>query len=64
VEVRASGGAFSDTPIGTARKTYFGWLYQWDTASVPNGTYILTSVAFDLAGNSGPSAGMSVTVQN
>jgi hypothetical protein len=64
VEVRATGGAFSDTPIGTARITLFGWLYQWDTASVPNGTYILTSVAFDLAGNPGTSAGMSVTVQN
>jgi hypothetical protein len=58
------GGVLSDTFIGAARRTYVGWLYRWATTSVPNGTYILTSVAFDLAGNSGRSASVSITVQN
>ena len=64
VEVHASGGGLSDTRIGTAKPTYYGWLFTWATTSLPNGTYNLTSVAFDGAGNSGRSADISVAIQN
>ena len=64
VEVHASGGGLSDTRIGTAKPTYYGWLFTWATTSLPNGTYNLTSVAFDGAGNSGRSADIGVAIQN
>jgi hypothetical protein len=37
---------------------------SWSTTSVANGTYVLTSRAYDAAGNVGTSAGISVTTNN
>lgn len=37
---------------------------SWNTTTVANGTYTLTSKAYDAAGNSASSAGVSVTVSN
>ncbi|SET63932.1 S8 family serine peptidase [Stigmatella erecta] len=37
---------------------------SWDTASVANGSYALTSKAFDASGNSASSAAVSVSVSN
>ncbi|WP_225410464.1 S8 family serine peptidase [Stigmatella hybrida] len=37
---------------------------SWNTASVANGSYTLTSKAFDASGNSASSAAVSVTVSN
>jgi aqualysin 1 len=37
---------------------------SWNTTGVANGSHTLTSRAFDAAGNSGTSAGVSVTVNN
>ena len=43
----------------------FGWgFYNWNTASVPNGTYTLNSVATDPAGNVGRSPGVTITARN
>jgi hypothetical protein len=36
----------------------------WNTATTANGPHVLTSVAYDAAGNGGSSAGVSVTVAN
>lgn len=36
----------------------------WNTTTVPNGTYVLTGRAYDTAGNSAASAGVSVRVSN
>jgi hypothetical protein len=41
-----------------------GWVGQWNTTQVPNGTYTLQSVATDAAGNAGVSPGIMVTVKN
>ena len=58
-------GADSDTALlGVATSTDDGWIYNWDTTSVRNGAYTLSSTAFDLAGNASPRAGLSITVQN
>jgi len=38
--------------------------YLWNTTSVSDGTYSLTAKAFDVAGNVGTSAPVSVTVRN
>lgn len=58
-------GADSDTALlGVATSTDYGWIYNWDTTSVRNGAYTLTSSAFDLAGNASPRARSSITVKN
>jgi uncharacterized protein YjbI with pentapeptide repeats len=59
-----SGGALSNHVIATASPTYYGWLAQWNTTAVPNGTYNLQSVATDTVAESTTSASISVTVAN
>lgn len=38
--------------------------YTWDTTNTPDGTYTLTAKAYDAAGNSKTSAGVSIEVKN
>jgi hypothetical protein len=64
VEFHLTGGGYDNTRIGAATRTYYGWLFDWDTTSVPNGAYTLNSVAFDPAGNRGRSPDISISVQN
>ena len=52
VEFRLTGGTVQNQLIGNATPSYYGWISIWNTATVPNGTYKLRSVAFDAAGNS------------
>ena len=61
-----SGGPsdLNDQVIATATPTIVGWLAQWDSASVPNGTYSLVSVATDADANSDTSTALSLTVDN
>ena len=64
VQYEVSGVGLSDYVIGSATATYYGWLFDWDTTTIPDGAYTLQSVASDAAGNSKPSSGLSVTVAN
>jgi hypothetical protein len=64
VQYELTGGTLNDAVIATATPTYYRWLAQWDTTSVPNGTYTLKSVASDAGGNTGTSPGVSITVNN
>ena len=52
--------------IAIATPTYYGWLAQWNTTSVPNGTYTLQSVASysQYFLSSGTSAPVTITVAN
>ena len=43
--------------------TYYGWLYSWNTTTVPNGSYVLLSEAFG-PGGSAFSTHVSITVTN
>ena len=65
VEFRLFGGIYGyNAPvICTATLTYYGWLCSWNTATVPNGSYVLVSEAFNSAG-SAFSSGVNVTVNN
>ena len=64
VQFTVTGGSFDHTVIGTATPTIYGYLFAWNTTTVPNGTYAVGSLATDTAGNSGSSAGVSVNVAN
>jgi hypothetical protein len=69
VQFELNGGSLSDQVVGTATPTLYGWIAQWDTTTVPNGTYTLQSVAtatqFPLASLiTVTSPGITVTVNN
>jgi hypothetical protein len=64
VEFRVTGGALRDAVIGTAKPTIYGWIFFWDTTTVPDGRYILKSVASTGAGLVRKSTGLSLEVQN
>jgi peptidoglycan/LPS O-acetylase OafA/YrhL len=64
VEVRVSTPGASVVMVGNARPSLYGWLLYWDTADVPNGTYILHSVLYDADGKMASSPPVSVSVRN
>jgi len=59
-----TGGTFNETPIATATSTIYGWLAGWDSATVPNGTYTLQSVAYNATGASTFGSPVTLTVAN
>ena len=65
VEFCLLGGSYgySGKMIGTATSTRYGWLYSWNTTTVPNASYALVSEALN-DGSSAFSAGISITVSN
>ncbi len=65
VEFWLFGGSYgySGKMIGTATSTRYGWLYSWNTTTVPNASYALLSEAFN-DGSSAFSAGVNITVDN
>jgi streptogramin lyase len=65
VEFRLFGGiyGYAAPVLCTATLTYYGWLCSWNTTTVPSGSYVLVSEAFNSAG-SAFSSGVSITVNN
>jgi uncharacterized protein YjbI with pentapeptide repeats len=64
VTYELSGGSLSDHVIATGTLTYYGWLAEWNTKIVPDGTYSLQSVANYPNGVSTTSAPVSISVDN
>jgi Big-like domain-containing protein len=64
VEYHLTGGSLTNAVIATATPTNYGWLANWNTTSVPNGTYTLQSVAAYAGGVGGTSPGITVTIAN
>ena len=64
VQFVLTGGTYNKTVIGTATASIYGYVYSWNTLSVPNGTYTVQSLATDSVGNTAYSAGITVTVSN
>jgi hypothetical protein len=64
VTYELSGGSLSDHVIATGTLTYYGWLAEWNTTIVPDGTYSLQSVAAYPNGVSTTSAFVSISVDN
>ena len=63
VQYEVTGGSLNDDVIATATPTVYGWLADWDTTTVPNGSYTLQSVASS-GGQTGTSSGITITVNN
>ena len=64
VTFEVSGNGLTNQMVGTGTPTLYGYLAQWNTTAVPNGTYDLQSVATDTGGNATTSTPVSVTVAN
>jgi hypothetical protein len=64
VEFVVSSGSLSDHVVGTASPTLEGWIAEWDTTTVPNGTYMLQSVASGTGAVTAMSPAIRVTVEN
>jgi tRNA (mo5U34)-methyltransferase len=64
LEFRLAGRDGGRTVLGAATRTFGGWTYQWDTTSVRNGEYTLSSLVYDLAGRPGLETGVTITVRN
>ncbi len=58
------GPGTSDTLLGDARQTVFGWLLGWKTTDVPNGSYDLRSLVYDAAGKVAYSKSIAISVKN
>ena len=58
-----SGGSLHGKLIARGTSTQFGWLTEWNTKTVPNGRYVLRSVAVNDAGASSTSSGVAITVK-
>jgi virginiamycin B lyase len=54
---------FHGQVLCTATLTYYGWVCSWNTTTVPNGSYTLTSAASN-SGGYAFSPGVSITVSN
>ena len=64
VQFALTGGSLNQTVVGTAVPTLYGYFFQLNTTTVPNGTYTLQSVASDAGGNAGFSSGVQITIAN
>ena len=64
VQYELTGGSLTNSVVTTATPTYYGWLAQWNSTDVPDGTYTLQSVATYPGGVTGVSPGVAITVAN
>ena len=64
VEFRLSGHGLHDALVCGGTPSLFGWLCDWNTSLVSNGTYSMQSVAYDPTGRSIRSKPISVSVKN
>jgi Bacterial Ig domain/Putative Ig domain len=65
VEFLLFGGTygFAAPVLCTATPTIYGWLCSWNTTTVPDGSYVLVSEAFNSVGSTF-STGVGITVNN
>ena len=64
VTFQITDSAHKTTVIGSGAFSGNLWLMHWNTELVPNGTYVLRSIAYNSAGKSSTSKGLTVKVAN
>lgn len=60
----ATGGTLRGAQITASKLSVAGWVGQWDTSTVSNGTYKVSALAYDRSGKSVESPAVSITVKN
>ena len=60
----AESGANTPQLLGTGAISWVGWLYNWTTSGVPNGTYSLFCSGTYPEGGSAPGPPITITVSN
>jgi hypothetical protein len=60
----ATGGALHDAQIGSGAFSAAGWVTEWNTTNVLNGTYVISSQGYNAAGQSSRSASITLKVKN
>jgi hypothetical protein len=64
VGFRLLGPGGTVTDIGSGTHTKYGWLLQWDTTAVPNGSYRIESMVVENGGGTATSAPVSISIAN
>jgi hypothetical protein len=64
VTFEITDAAHKTTVIGSGAYSGNLWLMQWNTKLVPNGTYVLRSIAYNSAGDRSTSKGLTIKVAN
>jgi hypothetical protein len=64
VRFELTGGALPHHVIAEGERTFDGWVVDWNTARVANGSYTLQSVASTSDHRSARSPGVSIVVDN
>ena len=64
VQYEVTGGSLTNSVVATGAPSLIGYLAEWNTTNVPNGTYSLSSVATDTANNVSTSSPVTITVSN
>jgi hypothetical protein len=64
VTYELNGSGLTNDVIATAVPTIYGWLATWNTTTLPNGFYVLQSVAAGAGGVSATSPPVAVVVSN
>jgi Bacterial Ig-like domain (group 3)/Bacterial Ig domain/Pentapeptide repeats (8 copies) len=64
VVFEVTGNGLTDHVVATGTPTLYGYLVQWNTTAVPNGSYTLQSLATDSVTETAASAPITVTVNN
>jgi peptidoglycan/LPS O-acetylase OafA/YrhL len=64
VRFEVTGGTLRHHVISGSELTKAGWIVDWNTTTVPNGTYMLQSVATNIENASASSAAITITVDN
>ena len=64
VQFELTGGTHNGSVVVTATPSLYGWLSEWDSSTVANGTYSLESIATSSGGQTTTSPEISITVNN
>jgi hypothetical protein len=64
VQFEITGGSLMNDVIAAGTPTLYGYLAEWNSTTVPNGTYALSSVATDSANNVTTSSPFTIIVSN
>ncbi len=64
MQYEITGGTLSGSVIAKGAAWIFGWLAEWNATTVPNGTYVLQSIASYSGGVTAASSPVTITVDN